>query len=197
MTLIEKLVCIQDELKAPKGQRNTFGKYNFRSCEDILEAVKPILKKYEATITLSDEVVVIGDRYYIRATARLSDKDNPYYEVTAYAREDSEVKGMSQAQVTGSTSSYARKYALNGLFAIDNTDDPDTEEVTAKREDKTPTLDEKLVQESKGLGIYDKIFEYAESKKIVLTNEYLKRQNERFKKLQNEKLEKVQNTTKA
>lgn len=176
MTIIEKLISIQDELKAPKGQRNTFGKYNFRSCEDILEAVKPILKKYGASITLSDEIVLIGERYYVRATAKLCDiESDNFYETTAYAREDTEVKGMSQAQVTGSTSSYARKYALNGLFAIDNEDDPDTDEVTSKRVEKAPVLDESLISKCKELGIYDSLVTYAKGKNIPVTNEYLKK----------------------
>lgn len=115
---------IQTELKAPKGQYNSFGKYKYRSCEDILEAVKPILAKYGTSITLSDELVYIGNRYYIKATATLCSKDGDIF-TTAYAREEEEKKGMDGSQITGTASSYARKYALNGLLAIDDTKDSD------------------------------------------------------------------------
>lgn len=115
---------IQCELKAPKTQNNNFGGYTYRSCEDILEALKPLLEKYEATLTISDEMVLIGERYYIKATATLSDK-NGSVSVSAYAREPLNKKGMDEAQITGATSSYARKYALNGLFAIDDEKDAD------------------------------------------------------------------------
>lgn len=129
MTIFEKLVAIQSELKAPKSQYNSFGKYNYRNCEDILEAFKPLGLKYKAAITISDEIVLIGDRYYVKATAKIIDAVSAvgeYIENTAYAREEAEKKGMDSSQVTGSTSSYARKYALNGLFAIDDTKDSDT-----------------------------------------------------------------------
>ena len=122
----EKLNRIQTELKAPKGQRNTFGKYNYRSCEDILEALKPLLDKYEATINLSDNIMQIGDRYYVQVTAKLTDiKTGETVMSTAFAREDESKKGMDASQLTGATSSYARKYALNGLLAIDDTKDSD------------------------------------------------------------------------
>lgn len=124
MNIYAKLAQIQIELKAPKAQRNTFGKYNYRSCEDILEAVKPLLKKHGLTIMLGDTIVNVGDRYYIKATATLID-DTEKVETTAYAREDEDLKGMTQSQITGAASSYARKYALNGLFAIDDTKDAD------------------------------------------------------------------------
>ena len=127
MGIIEKLLNIQLELKAPKNQRNNFGGYNYRSCEDILEAVKPLLKANNCTLTISDELVNIGERYYIRATARLTDAENAgsYYENIAYAREAETKKGMDESQVTGACSSYARKYALNGLFCIDDVKDAD------------------------------------------------------------------------
>jgi len=114
---------IQKELKAPKNQFNAFGKYKYRSCEDILEAVKPLLE--DATLTINDEMVVIGERYYIKATVTLTEADKSI-STTAYARESEEKKGMDSAQITGATSSYARKYALNGLFLIDDTKDADT-----------------------------------------------------------------------
>lgn len=126
--MVDALKLIQSELKAPKGQYNSFGKYKYRSCEDILEAVKPLLAKHNAALTLSDELVMIGDRYYIKATATLSVAVGSDVSTTAYAREDESKKGMDGSQVTGTASSYARKYALNGLFCIDDTKDSDTEE---------------------------------------------------------------------
>ena len=122
------LRSIQCELKAPKGQYNSFGKYSYRSCEDILEAVKPLLDKYKATVYITDEVVSVGDRIYVKATATFVDKDGKEVSVSAFAREPVARKGMDEAQVTGATSSYARKYALNGLFLIDDTKDADTDE---------------------------------------------------------------------
>lgn len=127
MTIYEKLLSIQTELKAPKSQYNSFGKYNYRNCEDILEAVKPLCAKYKAVSVMGDEVIQIGERYYIKSTARLIDLESEgVVENTAYAREEAEKKGMDGSQVTGASSSYARKYALNGLFAIDDTKDSDT-----------------------------------------------------------------------
>ena len=126
MTLHEKLIAIQIELKAPKGQTNAFGKYKYRSCEDIFEALKPLLKVQGCVLTLSDEVVMIGTRFYVKATATLQSID-PFStaECTAYAREEEDKKGMDGSQITGAASSYARKYALNGLFCIDDTKDSD------------------------------------------------------------------------
>ena len=124
---MSKLLEIQHRLKAPKGQYNSFGKYKYRSCEDILEAVKPILFELGCTLTLSDEIVEMGGRFYVRATAHLKGEDTEEC-VSAYAREDEDLKGMSGAQTTGTASSYARKYALNGLFCIDDTKDADTDE---------------------------------------------------------------------
>lgn len=127
--IYSKLSNIQQELKAPKGQRNDFGKYNYRSCEDILEAVKPICAKNKTTLVLSDTLVNIGERYYIRATATLYDiESSDEISNTAYAREEETKKGMDGSQITGTASSYARKYALNGLFNIDDTKDADTNE---------------------------------------------------------------------
>jgi hypothetical protein len=119
----DRLAEIQQTLKAPKNQKNSFGNYNYRSCEDILEAVKPLLGA--VYLTISDEIVLIGDRYYVKATATISDGKESISN-SAYARESLEKKGMDASQVTGATSSYARKYALNGLFAIDDTKDADT-----------------------------------------------------------------------
>ena len=133
MNIYEKLSNIQNELKAPKGQKNTFGKYNYRSCEDILEAVKPLCKKHKAVLILNDELVNIGERYYIKASVILNDFSMDERIInTAYARESDIKKGMDQSQITGTASSYARKYALNGLFNIDDTKDADTDEYTKK-----------------------------------------------------------------
>lgn len=125
MEFIEKIVAIQSELKAPKGQYNSFGKYNYRSCEDILEGVKPLLAKHGLVLTIRDGIELIGDRYYVKATATITD-GKEQLSTDAYARESLDKKGMDASQVTGSTSSYARKYALNGLLAIDDTKDADT-----------------------------------------------------------------------
>lgn len=129
--IYEKLLKIQAELKAPKGQYNKFGNFNYRSCEDILEAVKPLMQKYNCVLRISDVLKQIGDRYYIEATATLTDiEDNTSIANTAYAREEESKKGMDGSQITGTSSSYARKYALNGLFCIDDTKDTDTDEFT-------------------------------------------------------------------
>lgn len=116
---------IQSELKAPKGQFNSFGGYKYRSCEDILEALKPVLAKYQAAVILSDEIIQLGERWYVKATATLKTKDGDL-SVSAFAREPLAKKGMDESQITGAASSYARKYALNGLFGIDDTKDADT-----------------------------------------------------------------------
>lgn len=125
MGFIEKIVAIQSELKAPKGQYNSFGKYNYRSCEDILEGVKPLLTKHGLVLTIQDSIDLIGDRFYVKATATITD-GKEQLSTSAYARESLDKKGMDASQVTGATSSYARKYALNGLLAIDDTKDADT-----------------------------------------------------------------------
>ena len=132
MTLKEKLMNIQAELKAPKNLRNSFGNYNYRNVESILEALKPLLVKYNATVTITDSIEFIADRIYVKAEATIYDvenKDNFVDSITAtaYAREAEVKKGMDEAQITGATSSYARKYALNGLFLLDDTQDVDTE----------------------------------------------------------------------
>ena len=124
---MKQLNSIQQLLKAPKGQRNSFGNYNYRNAEDILEAVKPLLGR--AILTLTDDVCMVGDRYYIKATATIKEGEESV-SVTAYARESEEKKGMDSAQVTGAASSYARKYALNGLFCIDDTKDADHDSQT-------------------------------------------------------------------
>lgn len=128
---MKELIEIQRKLKAPKGQRNTFGNYNYRSAEDILEAVKPLCAEHGCQLTLSDAIELVGDRYYVKATAQIRTADETV-EVTAYARESVSKKGMDESQITGTASSYARKYALNGLFCIDDTKDADTDEYVKK-----------------------------------------------------------------
>jgi muconolactone delta-isomerase len=125
---MKELIEIQHELKAPKGQFNSFANFNYRSLEDILEALKPLLWKSKCFITISDHLEQIGDRYYVKADVVLTNSEGVQVSACAYAREALERKGMDSSQVTGSTSSYARKYALNGLFAIDDTKDADNEE---------------------------------------------------------------------
>lgn len=129
----EKLIKIQNELSVPKNQRNTFGNYNYRSCEDILEALKPLLKDHKLLLTISDELVNIGSRYYVKATVRLvnmifdnNEKAVNSIETTGFSREEEVKKGMDQSQITGASSSYARKYALNAMFLIDDTKDSDS-----------------------------------------------------------------------
>lgn len=123
-TLQQKLIEIQSELKAPKSQFNKFGGYNYRNCEDILEAVKPLCVKHDVVPLLSDEIVMIGERYYVKSIAKITDGKDEIV-TTAFARESFDKKGMDESQITGSASSYARKYALNGLFCIDDTKDAD------------------------------------------------------------------------
>lgn len=162
MNIYEKLSNIQNELKCNKNQFNKFGGYKYRSCEDILEAVKPICKKYNTVLILGDTLENIGDRYYIKATASLFDTENNEDQVmdavnrtitvrarsisnTAYAREEESKKGMDGSQITGTASSYARKYALNGLFNIDDTKDADTDEFTKQQQ----IDDEKVIDKTK------------------------------------------------
>lgn len=137
MSVYEKLMKVQAELKAPKGQYNSFGKYKYRSCEDILEAVKPLNAKHGVVLTIGDEVVEISNRFYVKATATLVDiESGEKVTNTALAREDDAKKGMDGSQITGTASSYARKYCLNGLYCIDDTKDADTDEYRAQQEHK-------------------------------------------------------------
>ena len=133
--MIKNLVNIQNELKAPKSNFNSFGKYRYRSAEDILTAVKPLLAKYSCTMTITDEVVFIGGRFYIKATATITDEDGNTESVSAFAREDESKKGMDGSQITGTASSYSRKYCLNGMFLIDDTKDADTNEFYNQTQD--------------------------------------------------------------
>lgn len=131
MNIYQSLNYIQSNLKAPKGQFNSFGKYHYRSCEDILEGVKPHLQETKTCLVISDEIVTIGEHNYIKATATLYGADGGAVANSAFAKEPLEKKGMDPSQITGATSSYARKYALNGLFCIDDTKDADTDAYTA------------------------------------------------------------------
>lgn len=150
--LVVTLSKVQSELKAPKGQFNKFGNFSYRSCEDIIEAVKPILAKYSLILNINDEVVLIGDRFYIKATAKITDGLDEV-SATAYAREPNEQKGMNESQITGSTSSYARKYALNGLLAIDDNKDADTNEYQAQVRKPDTNISKELEKEMNALNM--------------------------------------------
>lgn len=144
MNIYEKLAAVQQELKAPKDKKNTFAGYSYRSAEGILEAVKPLLAKYKALIILDDDIVLKGDRYYIETRAMFVDIEatdravQNMVSVTGYSREAAEKKGLDVSQVTGTTSSYARKYALNGLLLIDDTKDADSDEYAKQTKDDNP-----------------------------------------------------------
>jgi hypothetical protein len=156
---MKELVSIQQELKAPKGQYNAFGKYHYRSCEDILEAVKPLLGKHNCILNISDQIEMVGDRFYVKATATIINSEGKSVTTTAFAREQENKAGMDSSQLTGSTSSYARKYALNGLFCIDDTKDADTMDNSSegkaipaapkaeKKEDDRPWMSEKNLKD--------------------------------------------------
>ena len=177
MTVFEKLAVIQQELIAPKNQYNSFGKYNYRSCEDILEGLKPCLKKVNAAVTVSDELVQIGDRYYIKATATLHDAESGQsVSNTAYAREDEGKKGMDVSQVTGATSSYARKYALNGLFCIDDVKDADTRDnrQNEAEEQKKAEAEQKKIENSVITDVKVKVLEARCEKEGVDVDKILK-----------------------
>ena len=156
MEIYKKLMGIQTKLKAPKSQRNSFGNYNYRSCEDILEAVKPLLDEFKVALTIKDEIILIGERYYVKATAILIDIDTgDVVEASAYARESEDKRGMDASQLTGATSSYARKYALNGLFAIDDNKDADATNTHGKEAIKvnmTPALSEAQLKRLYAIG---------------------------------------------
>lgn len=171
--IYEKLLNIQTKLKAPKGQYNSFGKYSYRSCEDILEALKPLLAEEKATVILQDELVQVGERYYIKAIARFVDVEidkeeqltNDSIAVTALAREEETKKGMDGSQVTGASSSYARKYALNGLFAIDDSQDSDI----------TNRISDDLLKEVEALGMtLDKVAIYFKTSVKDLSEDQVK-----------------------
>jgi hypothetical protein len=180
-----KLVKIQAELKAPKNQMNAFGKYKYRSAEDIIEAVKPILFKNNCALLISDEIVQVADRVYVKATAMLIDENNEELPIQVYgwAREEEVKKGMDAAQITGSASSYARKYALNGLFAIDDTKDSDAtnehkDEVGEEKRMKLITLLENTIwdetlksKQAIKISAYTTNEQYDKALKIILANQ--------------------------
>ena len=161
--IYEKLSAIQEELKAPKGQFNDYGNYKYRSAEDILEAVKPLCRKYKAVLMLNDTIEMAGERFYVRATVELRDlEDNDFIITEAYAREEDAKKGMDASQITGSSSSYARKYALNGMFCIDDTKDADTNEqheVIAEAKKKETKEKAKAEQENDPIISHEKVEE--------------------------------------
>ena len=147
MNIYEKLSAIQSEVSVPKNLENKFGGFKYRSAEMILETVKPICRKHKAVLTISDELRQIGDRYYVEARAELKDTESDdSIVVTAFAREEEAKKGMDASQVTGSTSSYARKYALNGLFNLDDNKDPDSDEFTQMKRDAEKKAGEEKIQ---------------------------------------------------
>lgn len=165
ITLQQKLIEIQAELKAPKSQYNKFGGYNYRNCEDILEAVKPLCAKHEIVPLLSDEIVMIGDRFYIKATAKVTDgKDE--ITTTAFARESKDKKGMDESQITGSASSYARKYALNGLFCIDDTKDADFMDNSQSGKQQQQTKTQQQPPKETHVKGYDEFIALQKSKKV-------------------------------
>jgi hypothetical protein len=168
-----KLAEIQAKVKAPKGQFNSFGKYNYRSAEDILEAVKQVVNPMGYSITISDTIINVGDRYYIKATATLSNGKETY-STDGYAREEESKKGMDGSQVTGASSSYARKYALNGLFALDDTKDSDATNTNGKEEAKqldTKMFDKWESQINKLNTIEELLYFYGEHESIIEKNE--------------------------
>lgn len=157
MTVYERLSKVQKELKAPKSQYNSFGKYSYRSCEDILEAAKPLCIEAGLTLTISDDVTQISDRFYVKATATVTDiADGSFIQTSAMAREAADKKGMDASQITGAASSYARKYALGGLFALDDTKDADATNIGTGKANKGATLAEK----AEAAGIAEVVKEY-------------------------------------
>ena len=132
---MKELIIIQNKLKAPKGQLNKFGNYKYRSCEDILEALKPLLYENKCVLTINDDIVSVGNRVYVKATVILKNESGEEISTTAFAREEETKKGLDSSQITGSTSSYARKYALNGMFCIDDTKDSDATNTGDKKDD--------------------------------------------------------------
>lgn len=171
MNVYEKLLAVQNELKAPKNQYNDFGKYNYRNAEDILEAVKPLCAKQKAVVYVTDDLVQIGERYYVQATATFVDVEKTdALKVTAFAREEESKKGMDGSQVTGASSSYARKYALNGLFAIDDTKDSDATNVgntpVNAKKSTSPVADGAILKEVMKKSVQERA---EEARKVIAT----------------------------
>lgn len=173
---------IQAKLKAPKGQFNSFGKYRYRSCEDIVEAVKPLLAEYGYYLNMRDDIRVAGDRVYVEAYCAVMNGESVIAHSTAFAREPEAKKGMDESQITGTASSYARKYALNGLFAIDDTKDADTDE--HKKQTSQPSkpepvkLDDETVAKFESCATLDELREVWESLKPEQRNSYATVKNE-------------------
>ena len=196
--ILEKLNIIQSKLKAPKGQYNTFGNYNYRSCEDILEALKPLLAENKMTLIINDNIEQLGERYYLKATCTLFDAETgEKVSNSAYARETETKKAMDAAQITGSVSSYARKYALNGLFAIDDTKDSDTNE-NYKQTQKNQSNAQKNAQGVDILKVRNEIAQTLKAKNYDFNKfvEYLKKTYgvEKIENLPVEKLMELKNT---
>lgn len=189
MTAWEKLKVVQTKLNAPKNRTNTFGKYKYRSCEDILEAVKPLLSEVNASITLCDQIVNVGDRYYVEASAYFHDCDDPdrFIGVDAYARETESRPGMDPAQVTGAASSYARKYALGALLLIDDQKDPDTDEFKneADAKEKKPEKAAKKQKQADDASDLDKYVTAAQVKTLEMLLERAGVTVEKFNQIYN------------
>lgn len=169
-SLNEKLIEVQRSLEAPKDSYNKFGKYNYRSAEDIIEALKPILAELELLMTINDEIVKVDDRYYVKATVSVTD-GNDQISVSAFAREQSNKKGMDQAQITGAASSYARKYALGGMFAIDDSkQDPDSKD---NRSNKSKKKNDNNKRKSNKLDAIREIYKQNQNKAIPEIMDFL------------------------
>ena len=176
MNIYEKLLKVQVELKAPKGQYNSFGKYKYRSCEDILEALKPVLDKFKLTLFIKDDVIEVNTRNYVKATIVLVNIEKPdeIIETSALAREEETKKGMDGSQITGTSSSYARKYALNGLFMIDDTKDNDNSSTKIERANRAEAErqeEKQKVQEflNSRAGMIERLSEYVTGKNLENT----------------------------
>jgi len=170
-SVLKKLSVIQLELKVPKNQRNSFGNYNFRSCEDIMEASKPICRKHNCLLLCTDEIIYVGERYYIKATATLYDLDsNESISVTAEAREEETKKGMDASQITGSSSSYARKYALGGLLQLDDNKDADTMEYQKQQKLNSNETKEEMITEEQIKLIHVLFAKIKKSEKQIFKN---------------------------
>lgn len=195
MNIYEKLLKVQIELKAPKGQYNSFGKYKYRSCEDILEALKPVLDKLKLTLFIKDDVIEVNTRNYVKATITLVNTEKPdeIIETSALAREEETKKGMDGSQITGASSSYARKYALNGMFMIDDTKDSDSTNTHGKEEAKKTTETEfkKAIDminalantEEKSEKVFDMIEKFNKNSLLDCTIEELKKVYNELKKI--------------
>lgn len=199
MGLVDKLSHIQRRMKVPKDMKNTFGNYYYRNSESIFEAFKPFSEEYKVSLTVSDEIVIVGDRIYVKAIAKLTDCETAEeISTTAFAREASSKKGMDDSQITGTASSYARKYAMNGLFLLDDTKDPDTDEAREEQNNKSASasgkingksgneiekLLEKLKSECVRTGVGEKLIlqDYKGTKSIADLSEY--QLNEVLKKM--------------